>query len=456
MDSPCRSSALQFLARVEKYIDHVTNPTLITTLLEKLHLHQVEWRDINFSNFIQQLTTQSIDLSAFLEKLKLELLGNSPLCTLLAYIQDNHLIADVEIQDVSEIIQFQLNMLCLLEAYTVTMLNSETLAEDLYLHSIERRNTYFPGNPFVTFFFGVPRNTSIFERIKFISIEPGILNYIRHRVLRQENETQQEIMAFIKKYSLSGINADKEPLVFEKKPHAATSGFIPKVSMNILEAIWHESTGSAKTTGSINNAKAGVGLISLMENSEYVTNYTFKKETLPNGISLDNENAYPLIPYLKIDNSEKKVSEFIITKEWLDLYVSWNVLFLLNQIEDKISTPLILLLPSVMGADPSNFMEARIVSLYLCANIVVTESTKTIDFFKRRYRLENKKVILEKWGEINKEYASHLLKECPNTKPDLDNVYRNIFGNYPTLGLFKKVFLFCKNRDKFRATKPIG
>ncbi|HAU0753614.1 TPA: lpg2382 family Dot/Icm T4SS effector, partial [Legionella pneumophila] len=391
----------------------------------------------------------AIDLNPLIHKIKSDILKNESLCILLAYIEENELIDDAEIKNASFTIQLQINLLCLLEAITVTMANSNDFAHDIYNHMMKQRGKGATGNPFYNFLFGIPSRATLFERLKLISIDPGLTSIIFHRLMGTNPETQADLDDFVSQSRLSGWNADVELANFD----VASTSTLPAMGVNILEAVWEDSTGHNKNTSGILNAQAGLGLIGIMEEKEYTTSFKLAETTLPQGTRLHSDLGYSLIPELKVDNSPKKVSQFHIDERWMNLYNSWNLCFVIANI-DPVFVPLKLLIPSVFSAEPSNYKETRVLTLFLVANLFLNQQTLNNPLFSNNFSFRNGDAIMKKWGEINKNHASELLQQCcAKEYKEPDTLYNSILGEHPHLNFVLKLLSYFQDSHQFRLTK---
>jgi hypothetical protein len=441
--------AMHFLSRVKHHISTTSNPQLILDILTALGLDQLATDNAEYNSFIQRITSEEINLSKLIEYVEQNITDNEPLCNLLAYIEENKLISDAELVAAAPTLQLQINMLCIFEALIITMANGQNFAKEVYDHLIKRTGSPAPGNPLVDFFFGTPYEATLFERLKLVSVKPGMLNVVFHRLMGEQAETQADAEAFIEANHLSSLNAANINVAnFSTKNTNTVAG----MGVNIFEAAWEDST-HAQQLGGIDNAKAGVGLIMIMENQHYTTNYAMSPYLLPEGVKIDDNSRYALLPDLELNATKKKVSQFNIPKEWRDLYTSWNLAFVLANI-DQVFMPLKLLMPTVGGSEPQNYKEVRVLSLFTMGTLFLNETPQKKPLFTNNYTFSNAKLIFKKMGEFNKQYAEKLLHElCPKKERDIDSMYEHIFGNYPTFNLVKQLLSFVYNGPKFRFTQ---
>lgn len=440
-----KSMVMKFIDRVEHVIPHNSDPEIMKEILKAFGFDKLVTGNEEFKSFIQKIKKDPIDLSRLINKVKTDILSKEPLCELLDFIERNDLIKDNEIMTAASTLQVQIHSLCLLEAITITMDNSNDFGNDVYQHIIKRRGRGFTGNPYWNFLFGSPLNTGLFGRLKMISVEPGITSILFHRLMGESPETQADLDDFVNQYGLSGWNADIELARFDTQ----TTSTVSAMGVNILEASVTDCTGESKNTGGKLNAEAGFGLIDIMEQNAYPTSFKMLDTILPEGTTLEKDLSYSLIPDLKVDNCPKKVSQFHIPWQWRDLYNCWNLRFVIANL-DPVLVPLKLLMPTVFSAEPENFKEARVLTLFLLVNLVINEDTRNNPIFANHFSFEHAPAMLLKWGEINKNYANKLLQElCPESK-ETSELYEQALGEHPNLNLASHLLKYIGDPDGFR------
>ncbi|MBN9227011.1 MULTISPECIES: hypothetical protein [Legionella] len=440
--------AKQFLSRVIKYLQKQSDPSIAKKIVADLRLGSAEIRDVDFKEFLAKFTKEPIDLDGLINAMQKGLLSNTLFCDLLAFIERNQLISDEELQAMSKQLQIQLNLLCLFEAFAVTMVNSFTFNEDVYCFTKKQRNTAYPGNPLFNFFFGSNSNNfSLFKNLKLISVDPVIAAGAFLRSLGSEQLDKAEIEAkskeFIKKYGLALWNAQICPPPLGEM----SDDSVKNVSLNILEATWEEQQKESGAPG--DNAYAGAALIRMLEHLRPLHAYIFQNLVLPDDSSITASGRYSLLPDLTVNQSRKRVSQFYVSKEWMYLYNSWNLFFVVQNLDSKF-LPIKLLIPSVLNALPSQYMETRVFVLYLIGNLF---HYNKLSVFTEDIKLSQAQVILNKWGEINKKYADALLKtSCADLEETSEMVYHDIFGEHTHFSLAYHVANFIRDFEHFRIT----
>ncbi len=95
-------------------------------------------------------------------------------------------------------------------------------------------------------------------------------------------------------------------------------------------------------------------------------------------------------------------------------------------------------------------METRVFVLYLIGNLYYYNKSNV---FTDDINLAYAKVILSKWGEINKKYADFLLKTfCADLEETSEIIYHDIFGELAHFSLAYYIANFLRDFDNFRIT----
>ncbi|MBL4799626.1 MAG: hypothetical protein JKY50_19665 [Oleispira sp.] len=123
-----------------------------------------------------------------------------------------------------------------------------------------------------------------------------------------------------------------------------------------------------------------------------------------------------------------------LDEKWVSLYRSWNMAFILGELNNLHYLFPKLLIPSVLCCKDENFLGVRIVSLWLSIN-----SALMLNFNQPEKVIgpKNRAEMVLAWGEINKKYAEDLYSSSVNSdsivlnnsfKKRFSKPYRNLFG----------------------------
>jgi len=136
----------------------------------------------------------------------------------------------------------------------------------------------------------------------------------------------------------------------------------------------------------------------------------------------EKENLFPNVTY---------------SQEWASLYTTWNMAFVLGNINNLDIIFPKLLIPSLINAESDNFLGTRVISLWLSINHALFRS-----YEKESQDVagpENKEEMAKAWAEINKKYASGLekIETCEELK-ELEKNYTCFFSS-PYRNFFRSV-----------------
>jgi hypothetical protein len=390
-------------------------------------------------------------MKPMLKKLRADVLKNKALCALLAHIQENRLISDAELLQGKATLQLQVNLLGLFEAFALTMANSHTLSEDIFKHILHQRNSISSGNPIANFLTGAPKEATLFERLKMISVDPAMADMSLCKSVGEKPLTPEDIKEFTERHQLSGLNASINS-TFDPSFNPVPGN----VGLNVLEAAWEDATQSPKGRGHHENALTGIALICLLEKRQYRATNKRVSHILPCGVEQKEEDtAYSLLQGLKINTQRKLTAEISLDAKWRDLYNTWNLFFVKANL-DSVFLPIKLLVPSVFSATPENYLDTRVMTLFLMGNLFLSQQVTKNPFFQSQFNLERSDDIFRTWGNINQKYAESVLQSlCPDTKLSLRSVFNNVFGDYTTFNFIRHITSFVRDRERFFIT-PYG
>jgi hypothetical protein len=414
-------------------------------IITTLKFEHLSVRDTNITHFLDHIQSEPIDAENFINYWIHTCIHNHPLQTLFNKIETQNLISDVELNSSQSYLKTHLHLAILFEALSVSMLNSKTFSEDIYKFIIKLRSSIQPGNPIANFFLASGSDFNFIRNLKAVAVDPVMPYGAFSRTLNDLgslDEIEQKSQSFIEKYKLRLWNAKINP--HEIKPNDS----IKNVAINMLWAICNESE---TIKSSRLNAHVGCGLIALMEKQVIKNQVSITNVILPQGTSLLSTNKYSLLPDLKIDIQPKVVHLFDIEKEWIDLYTSWDLLFLIEQFGEEF-LPIKLLGPAVLGAIPKHYFESRVFLLFLMGNLFQSCQIESNLMFKHFVKLENSVLIKEEWAKINLQLVNDLLRKNGCEK-ECAEIYEEIIGKRPSVSLITHLAHFAFNYKNFSLTQ---
>jgi len=130
-----------------------------------------------------------------------------------------------------------------------------------------------------------------------------------------------------------------------------------------------------------------------------------------------------------------------LSEEWTSLYVTWNMAFILGELNNLHYLFPKLLIPSVLCANSENFLGARIVSLWISINSALFLHFNHVD---KLTGPSHRREMAAAWGEINQRYAEDLYKTDVDTDAAaLSDGFDQRFAR-PYANLTKQVLEFMK------------
>lgn len=436
--------ASRFLDNIAKQIKPKTQPRLIRQILKNLRLDEFKTsHDPYLDKFLAKIQKESIDMTHFITHMKKYLLDNSTFCKLFEYIERRKLISNVELPGLVKTLELQLNVLCIFEAIMVTLMNSNTLADDIY-QLIKSHRSFSSGNTFLNFLFGTPLDSGFFPRIKLVSVEPVWTSFTFHQGMGAKNESPEDLKKFIKEQKLCGPNAS-----IIQTNHDGEKDFSSPacIGLNVSEAVVDEQKNKKSALNGKANAYAGSGWIEGLERLNPVGHIVTNKTPItPKGIVVNKKGFYLLLPGLKIKKIKCISRKLDMGKDLTNLYSTWNARFVAGNY-DPVFMILKLFLPSVIGAEVNEYMNTRVLALWLFGNLYMQEKTYNQALFKAD-RLEYADDILAYWSRLNEKEVDKFLNKPGASR----KAYQSIFGEYPTFNLIKNIYSFFQNGNDNRFT----
>jgi len=319
--------------------------------------------------------------------------------------------------------EITLNQIYLIESLTVAMANNPQFVVELQDHILNKRTEYGikPHSTFSTFFEVFKSTHRFFDSVKTISVDPAItfnryLNANHGKLLTADQVKKledQELISFAEKKSL--INFTKT---------SALDDFSGTV-LNVYEAASTEYKKGLK-----DNAFSGHVLTQVIKNGNpkyHIAKSAVFPKTIQNDFydSLISRENY----YLKDD----------LTQGWINLYESWNMCFILSELNNLHILFPKLLIPSVLSAKQGDYMYTRVIALWLSINHYTLRQLKKLPEVKGPV---NRDEMVRAWGAINKKYADQLVAQTKNLDPKLVQDSYKSFFSMPDANLLKLILTF--------------
>ncbi len=316
-------------------------------------------------------------------------------------------------------VEYALHVAYLLEALTVGMCNSHDLFIEVQDHY--RRKELERGinslHTIRTFMHALGITHSLFGTVKALSVDPAMVYFRTQRGFTKshlkDNEARQllkdgkinfieyRLLSPIRKHGLEHINELIRINIYE----AGITEYEKKLRTNSISA--HELNEDIKKNPPVTRFKEKAVM------PEYRLDSFYRS-------LIKEKNRFPAIGF---------------SQEWVSLYITWNMAFVLNDLDDLDIIMPKLFIPSIINCESENFLGARIVSLWLTVNH---------EFYRKYEHKEvlgpkNKDEMAQAWAEINKKYAFDLAER--ETHEDSKVLMRsfNRFFSQPLHNWFRMV-----------------
>ena len=324
-------------------------------------------------------------------------------------------------------VQKSIHVAFILEAMTAAMSNSDIFFNEVIAHirTKERDIGIDSTHLFRTIWRNWPRKGSFsgnfFATAKAVSLDPA-MGYFKLR--------RQQGNGVVVKDTVKNLYRNGELSYFEYK---------------LLLSVCNEGSCYCSDWLRINIYEAGITEYNNRLKSNAISAHALSEEAkknchrevyktgsvLPEG---DIDKFYDLL--VEEDN---RFPTFAFHKDWVSLYESWNMAFILGELNNLHYLFPKLLIPSVINAKPENFLGVRIISLWLSINNTLFLNYENVETIVGP---SNRNEMAQAWGEINKKYAFKLSK---NNMAEDSNVLKDSFKSRfsrPFFSLFKLIVRF--------------
>lgn len=306
----------------------------------------------------------------------------------------------------------------ILEAMTAAMCNNHHffLAAQDHIKSKEKMCGIDSRHIVQAFIRGFGICHSVFETIKALSVDAAMILF-RTRHGLSDSQLDREILSILQ---------DKEGLNFVE------SKLLSRTAKNDLEHIlkWiriniYEAGITEYEKGFEDNAFCAQELNEDIQKNSPDTLFLNTKVVPENSM-----NAF----YQSLTNNHNLFPTFRFSKEWMSLYITWNMAFVLGDLDNVDLMMPKLLIPSVINAQNEHFLGTRAVSLWLSINSFLFRS---IDSSALVTGPDNKKEMASAWGKINEKYALELARNQTHEAPQtLLKGFRHFFS-FPLFNFLK-------------------
>lgn len=402
-------------------IDAKTDPQIMQSVIQEFRLDDFKSANKQFDEIFQNAISKPQELSPFLNDIKKGIISKHS-----AIIEFADLALKKNWFKSSEHVVRSVHVIYILELLTATMCNNHKFFIEVQNHYKNKEKTYGLNTLHLlpTFFNALKISPNFFDIAKPFALDPLLIYFRIQRGLSKSHISKKDLK---KVYKQGDINFLEYKLLGPiQNNHIEHINEL--VRINIYVAGITEYNNNLKT----NAVSAHV----LSENLIIDPPQTiFKdKKIIP---ELSNNTFYN-----QITEKNNLFPVVTLSQEWTSLYTTWNMVFVLGNLQDLDIIFPKLLIPSIINAESENFLGARFISLWLTINHAIFRKARKSEILGP----VNKTEMAKAWSIINKKYSLELARQeiHENSETLLKNYNR--FYIHPIFNLFKivKIFMFGK------------
>ncbi len=402
--------------------DMQTDPKIILEVLKEMRLDDLQTSFLPMKDFLAEVVAEPKELGSIFQNIKLGMVNKHP-----AIVEFLELALEKEwLSGSSEHVNRSAHVTFVLEHITAAMCNNHGFFIDIHNHLRSKEYSYGldSRNIIKTFLKIFTTTHHVFDTLKIISVDPSMLYFRISRGLGKFKLSKKELKNL---YKNNELNFMEYRLLCPVNKKYGLDRILQLIEINIYEAGILEFENGFKT-----NSIAAFELNEDMLIRRPVSDFQITNIT-PEGIT----NKF----YDSVSSIGNLFPVFSFSQEWVSLYTTWNMAFVLSNFDDwDILLPK-LFIPSIINVKSENASGVRMISLWLSIN---TFFFRKYDGLKKIIGPNNKKEMAQAWGEINKKYAFHLAKrETHENSKTLKKHYRRMFSR-PIYNLFKLFVAFLR------------
>jgi hypothetical protein len=390
--------------------DMRTNPLVMKKIIKEMNLSDFESSTTLFDLKEIQLKQKSFKL--LFTDIKKSLISNHP-----AIIEFLQLSLKRGWLKKSEVVIKSIHVLYILEYLTSATCNDDTFLDEIHTHIKLKEKEYGIdlNHPIKALFNLFHLSHTFFGSVKTLTIDPMMIHL--NPKFRDFKLSKDELKNFFKKHKLNYL--EYRLLSRENK----IKSFLDLGRINIYEA-------------GITDYDAGYKLNTLCsealseELKDMNINVKYKKMLI---IPENTRNPF----YKQL--SKNYSIDFPVTNKWQSLYITWNMAFILGNLDNLDILFPKLLIPSVLSVRSNQFIEPRVISLWFSINNVIFR----LEQGKNLPAPKNRTEMAQEWGKINKKYAIELVnRDLHENEEKFQQSYHRFF-DHRTRNFFKILKTFC-------------
>jgi len=365
-------------------INMKTDPKVIRSILKEMKLDNFKTQYKPLKLFLDKISNKPQSLRPMFLSIKQGIINKHP--AVLEFIEEA---LKKNWFSKSKQIQRTIHVTFVFEALTVAMANNNEFLIEIQDYLLNKRKEYGinTSSAINTFLKIWQVAGSIFEAAKVVSLDPAITFF---KFERSPDKKKLDKKAIKNLYKNKKLNYPEYKIILDSLKKSKKSDF-KGLRLNIYEAGITEYK-----EGFENNALCAHALNEELKKNP--RNQIFKKGNIfPEQIKGNFYNS--------LKNKNNLSSKISFSNDWVGLYETWNMAFILSELEDLDVLFPKLLIPSVINSKSENYMTTRVMALWLSMNTLLF---RKLDNKKEIKGPKNKREMAHAWGDINKKYALDL------------------------------------------------
>ena len=400
--------------------DMSTDLSIVREVLEEMRVDDFQTSYPPMKEFLDGLVSQPQELGGLFAQVRWGLIANAPAVVefLSVALREQWLSPSLHINKA-------VHVAYLLEALTAAMCNSAVFFDEYVAHvrSKERDIGIDHDHLFTSFLKMLPGSLNFFGSAKAVSLDMAMVYF---RVGRY----------------LGGAPVDKQSV---DDLHAA--GRISTLEQKLLLPLCEEGHCVCNDWLRINIYEAGITEYKHGFLMNAMAAHVLAEDVLArcHRESFEQRHVHPQGPAGELYSSLKGDDNYFpvvgLSEDWTSLYLTWNMAFILGQLNNLHYLFPKLLIPSLLCSNSENFLGVRIVSLWISINSALLLNFHPV---KKVKAPKHRRVMAEAWGEINQRYAEdHYKTEVNADVSELSDGFEERFAR-PYTNLAKQVMEFMK------------
>ena len=364
--------------------DMTTDLSMMREVLREMQVDDLQTSYPPMRDFLVRVVSQPVDLGPMLAQVRWGLVSNGP-----AVVEFLREALSKRWLTSSPHVHKALNVAYVLEAITAAMCNSPVFFDDYVEHVRSKQKDIGIDHEhvFKSFVRMLPSSLNFFGTAKAVSLDMAMVYFRAGRYLGGQAVDEQ---------SVGELHAAGRISLLERKLLLPLCGKGRCVCNDWLRVNIYEAGITEYENGFSMNAMAAHVL------AEHVAKHChresfLRRHVVPEGPTRDF--------YAALEEDDNYVPVVDLSEEWKSLYLTWNMAFILGELNNLHYLFPKLLIPSVLCSSSENFLGTRIVSLWVSINSALLLHFHGVDTLTAP---AHRREMAAAWGEINRRYAEAL------------------------------------------------